>query len=73
MRHRREPDERLAGTSRQRRAGGRAPEAVLRPGTPELTRVHKDGKRAERAGDSHRTIAGPGGFVANRADSDEIG
>ena len=73
MRHWRESDERLAGTGRQRRARALLREAVQRPGVPEVTKVYEDWKRAERAVDSHRTIARSRGFFANRTDVGEIG
>ncbi len=73
MRHRREPDERLAATVRQLHKRTLLREAVHASGTPRVTSVYGDWTRAGRAVDLHRTIAGPRGCVANRADSDETG
>lgn len=73
MRHLREPDERLAGTGRRLNARALLREAVQSPVIPAVTAVYADGKRTERAVGSHRTIAGPRGFLGNRTDAGEIG
>ena len=73
MRHWQKPDERPAGTGRELRERALMRGAVHTPGIPGVTSVCADWRRAGRAVGSHRTIAGPRGFAANRAASDEIG